>query len=220
LATKRAGLVERINKTTLALQQAAFVAYALGDKEAKTRTDELAATLAALDFELTCVASAKIEAERRKATAVQADQRTADKERAKRIDKLLDELASLGEPLDAHVGTPRGNTAAPQADADRFRFLRNPAAQEKAAALIGATLTELRGLKLDNGATFPNRLWDVAGRDDLKKALTETVLTGWQHKMNRWPRSEWDSFTGLLRCWAQVVRTDLQQHEQTTEKAA
>jgi hypothetical protein len=218
LATKRAAVEVRIAKATVAHQRLAFEALALGDKEARTQTDASAAALAAMAYEAANLDAAKAEANRRKAAAEQADKRTVNTEHVKRVHALLDQLVPLGKPLDAHTGEPRGNSAAPQSAESAFRYLRDPASQQKCAALVGATLTELRALDIARDVTFPNRLWDVANRTDLLKAILDVMTAGWRHRVGSLSHAERNNFVALLSAWAKFIRADLARHEQTNEQ--
>jgi hypothetical protein len=183
LAAKHNAIAQRITKATLEHQRLAFQAYALGDREAKTRLEASAAALAAIAYEEANLDAARSEAVRRKAAAEQADARTAAAGHVKRVEALLAELVPLGAKLDEGTGIKRAGSGAPIADSDAFHYTHNPQLHIKAATLLGGLFTELCALKLGNGVSFPShRLWDVASRQDLLRAITDAVFSGWRNR--------------------------------------
>jgi hypothetical protein len=216
LNAKRAKIEQRVAATTATRQQLAYDALVLGDREARARLAEVHAELGKVTHEASDLDVARTEANHRLAVAQRAAKRAADAERVKRVEVLLTEIKALGPVLDAHTGT-MSTGATPMADAERFRYLRNPGAQVKAAALVGATLAELHQLGIARDVTFPNRLWDAANRTDLLKVLLDTMTTGWRYRVQGLSYVERNSFVALLAAWSKWLRDDLQQ-QQTNNK--
>jgi hypothetical protein len=188
LNAKRAKVEQRITAVTVTRQQLAYAALVLGDREARARLAEVQAELGKLTNEASDLDVARTEADHRLAVAQRAAKRAADVEHRQRVEALLIELQPLGELLDQGSGTKRGTSAMTVADVAAWHYHANPQAQAKVAALIAATLVELKSLGIAADVQFPShRLWDAASRQDLLRAVTDTVFSGWRNRAQGLP---------------------------------
>jgi hypothetical protein len=216
LTDKHDRAVARIAEIAAERQRLAFTAYATEDKAARVRLDQLRADAVFMNGELADINDAIAEANERLAAARNSATRTDAQERTLRVHKLLDELLLLGPQLDEKIGAAASSSPA-MPTAEGPRFLNNPPLRLKAAALLGSLFIELKALKLDNGASFPARLWDVAARQDLLLALSQTIHAGWPSELQRLTHSDRSCFVGLFGALARIIRARLGEQ---TEKAA
>jgi hypothetical protein len=129
------------------------------------------------------------------------------KERRARARAILRELAACGPELDV---------VAPHPDGGGFYSPGNAPLVKKTAELANSLLTELKALKLTD-LSFPNYRWDLASKEELRKALIVVMHDGWRYTPpgerrpvtpgQRQPSAV--TFGKLFGAWTEALRADL-----------